>query len=159
MSHIPEGLLPIEAITPQVGAAITGDYVDLANADEVFVVVHIAQGNAATVAITIEQATVAAGTDSKAITNTVPIWSNLDCAASDTLVRRTDAVSYTTDAGVKHKLVIFQVKAASLDRANGFRYVTVKTGASHADNLTSALYILGGRRYQGLPANQPSNID
>lgn len=46
----------VEAIAPQAGAAITGDYVSLKKAGHVTVVVDIAQGHADPVAITIEQA-------------------------------------------------------------------------------------------------------
>ena len=113
--------------------------------------VAITQGNAATIALTIEQASAVAGTGSKAITTTVPIWSNLDTAASDTLVRRTDAVSYTTDAGVKNKMVIFQIDPAQLDVANGFDCITVKTGASNVANLTGARYWLQSAYQQATP--------
>jgi len=156
MFCLPENAKIIEAITPQAGAAITGDYVSLKNCNKASVVVHVAQGAADVMAISIEQATVVAGTDSKVITNVVPIWSNLDCAATDTLVRRTDAVNYSLDAGVKHKMVVFQIDPASLDIDNGFDCITVKTAASNAANITSAAYYLCGLRYAG--ATPPSAI-
>jgi hypothetical protein len=145
---MPEQMKIVEAITPQAGAAITGDYVSLKNTGRAFVVVHINQAQANTVAITIEQATAVAPTGSKAITTAVPIWANEDCAASDTLVRQTDAVSFTTSAAVKHKMIVFQIDPTGLDVANGFDCITVKTGASHADNITSAMYYLADYRYQ-----------
>ena len=149
---LPEETKIVEALTPATDAAgRTGAYVSLKNAGRAFVVCHNAQGNAATVALTIEQASDVAGTGSKPITNTVPIWSNLDCAASDTLVRRTDAVNYTTDAGVKHKQVIFQIDPSSLDVAGGFDCITVKTGASDVANVTEAEYHLTDLRHQGDP--------
>ena len=83
-----------------------------------YVVVHVAQGAADVMAISIEQATVVAGTDSKVITEVVPIWSNLDCAASDTLVARTAAVKlFLRTRVLKHKVVIFKIDPASLDVA------------------------------------------
>ena len=141
----------VEAITPQAGAAITGDYVSLKNASMAYVVVHVAQGAADVMAISIEQATVVAGTDSKVITEVVPIWSNLDCAASDTLVARTAAVNYSLDAGAKHKVVIFKIDPASLDVANDFDCITVKTSASNAANITSAMYYLVEKYSQATP--------
>lgn len=138
----------VEALAPAADAAgRTGDYVSLKNAGICNVVVHITQGNAATIALTIEQATVVAGTDSKVITNVVPIWADLDTAASDALVRATDAVNYTTDAGLKNKIVIFQINPRSLDVANGFDCITVKTGASNVANITQAMYIMTDLRY------------
>lgn len=150
MINLTQQFKVVEAITPQVGAAITGDYVSLKNVTMAWVVVHIAQGNAAQVAITVEQASDVAATGTTPITKVVPIWANLDCAASDTLARATDAVSYTTDVGVKHKTIVFQIDPATLTLANG-DCITVKTAASHADNITSALYLLETRYPQATP--------
>lgn len=139
----------VEALAPAADAAgRTGDYVSLKHASRAYIVVTITQGNAATVALTPYQATAVAGTSEKVLAKVVPIWSNLDTAASDTLVRRTDAVNYTTDAGVKNKIVVFQVDAAALDVDNGFDCITVKTGASNVANITQAMYVLVGESYQ-----------
>jgi len=142
-----ENVKIVEAITPQAGAAIAGDYVSLKNAGHVTVLVHIAQGHADPVAITIEQAKAVAGTDSKLITNAVPIYLVADAATSDGWVRQTDDVDYTTSATLKHKLIAFEIDAASLDQANGFDCITVKTAASNALNVTSAVYVLSDLRY------------
>jgi len=151
MKSIPQALPLIEAITPQAGDAITGDYISLKNAHRAFVLVHVAQGNAATMAISIQQATDVAGTGTKVITVVVPIWANEDCAASDTLVRQTDAVNFTTSAAVKHKLIVFQIDPETLDMANGFDCITVITGTSNAANITSAVYLLEPRYAQTTP--------
>lgn len=149
MSQIPEKDKPVEAITPQAGGAITGAYVSLRDAETCFVLININQANAATVAITIEQATDVAGTGSKAITNAVPIWANQDCAATDALVRQVDAVAFTSSAVLKQKLVVFQIDPAHLDVNNGFDCITVETAASDVTNITAAQYILGDLRYGG----------
>ena len=156
MFNLVEQAKIIQAITPQAGAAITGDYISLKNAEMAYIVVHMAQGAADICTITIEQATDVAGTGHKVITNVVPIWSNLDCVASDTLVRRTDAVNYALDAGIKNKVVVFQIDPSSLDVAGNFDCITVITSASNAANITSALYILTGLKYAG--ATPPSAI-
>jgi hypothetical protein len=118
---------------------------------EVEIVFHVQQGNAATIALSIVQASDTSGTGSKAITVAVPIWSNLDTAATDTLVRRTDAVSYTTDAGVKNKIVVFHIDPALLDIAGGFNFVAITTGASNAANLTQAIAYCDTRFAQATP--------
>lgn len=133
-----------------------GKVVSLKNAGKVTVIVQITQGNAAVVPLTLMQAQDVAGTNGKALANTVPIWSNLDTAAGDTLVRRADGVAYTTDAGVKNKQVIFDVDASQLDVNNGFDCFYVSTGASNVGNLTSILYLLHGIRYQ--QATPPSAL-
>ena len=148
---LPEVTKIVEAITPQAGAGITGDYVSLKNVHRAFVVVHIAQAAVNTVAISIEQASAVAPTGSKVITNTVPIWANEDCVASDALVRQTDAVDFTTSAAQKHKIVVFQIDPTTLDLANGFDCITVKTGASDATNITAAQYYLCERYQQATP--------
>jgi hypothetical protein len=145
--NLAENFSIVEAITPQAGAAITGDYISLKKAGHVSVIVHINQANAATVAITLEQATAVAGTGSKAIATEVPIFLCADAATSDLLVAQTPAVDFTTSAATKHKIVIFEVDAEDLDIAGGFDCLTVKTGASNAANITSAVYVVGLRRY------------
>lgn len=146
--HIVENAKVVEALAPAADAAgRTGDYVSLKNAERLFIVVHITQGNAATVALTPYQATAVAGTGEKVI-SAVPIWANLDTATSDALARATDAANYTTDAAVKNKIVVFQIDAAALDVSGGFDCVTVKTGASNAANITQGTYILTGERFQ-----------
>lgn len=145
---MPEHMKIVQAMEPATDAAgRTGDWVSLKTCHRCFVICHITQGNAATITISINQATAVAGTGSKVITVAVPIWSNLDCAASDTLVARTAAVNYTTDAGVKHKQVIFQVDPMTLDIANSFDCIAVITGASNVANITSAQYYLTDLRY------------
>ena len=114
--HIPESVKPVRCLEPQTMAATaTGDYVSLKNVDMAFIVAHLTQGNAATQRLSPYQATNVAAASEKVLSNVVPIWSNLDCAAADLLVKRTAAVSYTTDAGVKHKIVVFQIDPATLD--------------------------------------------
>ena len=138
---IPQSAYPVNALAPAADAAgRTGGYVSLKGARRAFVKVHINQGNAATILLSILQATAVAGTGSKALVNVAPIWSNLDTAASSVFVKRTPAVTYTTDAGVKIKIVIFEIDPATLDIANSFDCIAVSTGASNAANITEAEY-------------------
>jgi len=129
----------VDAIEPQAGAAIAGNWISLKNVLKVLVVVQIAQGAANTVAITIEKAPLVDGASNVAIDVVVPIWSNLDSAASDDFVKRTNAVNYTTDAGVKNKIVVFEIDPSILGA--GYAAINVNTGASNASNITSAHYL------------------
>jgi len=149
---LPEVFKIVEALTPATDAAgRTGDYVSLAKYHMAYVVFHCDQGNAATIAVTIEQATAVAGTGSKVITVAVPIWANQDLAAADAFARQTDAVNFTTSAAVKRKMVVFQIDPSTLDVAGGFDCITVKTGASNVANLTCAQYYLLSRYPQAVP--------
>lgn len=148
MGNLVERYQIVEAITPQTnGSALTGDYITMKEANHVTVLVHINQANAATCAITIEQATAVAGTSSKALANAVPLYVVEDCATSDVWEQQTSAVAYTTDTALKHKLVAFEIDAEDLDVANGFDCITVKVGASNAANIVAAQYIAGKLRY------------
>lgn len=144
---------PVLIMAPAADAAgRTSAYVSLKNAGKVFLVVTMTQGNAATILLSPLQASAVAGTGSKVLANAVPIWSNLDAATDDVLTRRTDAVNYTTDAGVKLKTVIFEIDPAYLDVDNGFDCIAISTGASNAANITAVVAVFDGMRYnQALP--------
>lgn len=149
---LPEELAPYELLPPATDAAgRTGLYVSLTNAQRAFVVFHVAQANAATILITILQASDLEGTGSKVLTNNCPIWANLDTATVDYPSRRTDAKNYTTDAGTKNKIVVFQIDPEMLDVANSFQSVGISTGASNAANLTSAMVYIQQRYAQVVP--------
>ena len=145
---LPQNAKIVNALSPATDAAgRTGAYVSLKNYHKAFLVCQVLQGNAATVAVALSQATAVAGTGAKATTVVMPIWSNLDVSTNDTLVERTAAISYTTDAALKTKTVVIEVDPARLDVAGGFDCVAPVTGASNVANLTSAMWILTPARY------------
>jgi len=146
--NISEKAHPIIAITPAAGgSALAGDYISIKKADHVTVAVQITQGNAATVALTLYQATAVAGTAAKALAQDVKIYAVLDAAASDVMVEQTDGVAFTTDAAVKNKIVVFEVPAEAIDVNNDFDCLQVRAGASNAANIVSATYWCSGERY------------
>jgi hypothetical protein len=139
----------VEGIAPAADAAgRSSRIVSLKNCAKAFVVVHITQGNAATIALTLMQAQDVAGTAAKVLTNAIPIYSDLDTATSDGLIRRTDGVNYTTDAAVKNKIVVFEVDPALMDVTNGFDCLYFTTGASNVANITQGFIIETGLRYE-----------
>jgi hypothetical protein len=112
---LPEAAKIVNLLAPAADAAgRTSAYVSLKNYHKAYIVVHMTQGNAATVLLSPLQATAVAGTGSKA-GPTCRIWANLDTATNDTLARATDAATYTTDAGVKLKIVVFEIDPSALD--------------------------------------------
>lgn len=153
---LPEAAKIVNLLAPAADAAgRTSAYVSLKNYHKAYIVVHMTQGNAATVLLSPLQASAVAGTGSKAAP-TSRIWANLDTAASDTLARATDAATYTTDAGVKLKIVVFEIDPSALDLANSFDCVGISTGASNAANITAAVAYLVPSRYPG--ASLPSAV-
>lgn len=140
----------VELLAPaaDAGGRTGAKYVSLANAHKAYVIAHITQGNAATILLSVLQATSAAGGGSKAISAAAPIWSALDTATTDALVARTAGTTYTTDAGVKNKVVVFELlPEAVLDMVNSFKYIGFSTGASNAANITQAMMYLVPIRY------------
>jgi hypothetical protein len=119
---LPEHLKVVECTAPQVGAAaaITGAYLDIAQVQMVWVVVHYAQADGTSITWRVNKATALVGTGATALTVVQPIWSNLDQATSDLLVRQTDAVSYASGTGATHKTIIFQVDPSSLGATFNF---------------------------------------
>jgi len=146
----------VQVLNPATDAAgRTGAYLSLKNSGKVAIIVQIQQGNAATVAVNLLQAQDVSGTGSKALVAS-QLAVNLDESATDLLVAQAAASTYTTDAGLKNKIVVFEVDEAALDVNNGFRTVTVQTGASNVANVTSAVFLGYAERYAG--ATMPQAI-
>jgi hypothetical protein len=141
---LPENAKVLGVLKPAADAAgRTGRYVNLTLAHKAYLVFHVDQGNAATIAFDLLQATSAGGGSAKVLTGVRRIWTNLDLATNDTYARQTDALSFTSDAAVKEKLVIIEVAPSDLDLANGFVYIAPRTGASNAANITECqVYIV-----------------
>jgi len=131
----------------------TSAYVSLANGHKAFIVAYVTQGNAATIVLTPLQATDASGTGSKGLTAAAPIAVNLDTdtVPSDILTIAAAASSYTTDAGVKTKMVLFEIDPIeSMDVNNEYDHIAFSTGASNAANITSAMLIITPIRFAQL---------
>lgn len=158
MLCLPEDLKIVEGLAPQVGAAaaVTGDYVSLKTCHKAYVVIHYNQGDATDVTWHVKRATAVAPTGAIAVTEALNIWSNLDCATSDLLVKRTAAINYASGAGATHKQVILEVDPAAL--AVGFDCIAgCSTTAIAATSWVQIMYYLVPRYRSGV-ANQPSAI-
>lgn len=136
----------VEGLAPAADAGgRTSDWVNLKRGQQCYVVCHINQGAANTVTLTLAQATVVAGTDTKALTNNVKIWANEACATADGLTAQTDGKAFTTSAATTHKLIVFEIGPAALDYDAGFCCISVATGASNASNITAATFLIESR--------------
>lgn len=125
----------------------------LKNALKAYVIFSISQGNAATILLSVLQASAVAGTGSKAIA-TVPIWANQDEAAADGDVAQTAAATFTTSATLKQKRIVFEITPdQALDVTNGFDCIGVSTGASNAANITEAHLVIIPSYHQASPPN------
>ena len=95
-------------------ALVSADCVSLKNAHRCWIVVNLDCTASSNPACTPMRATDVALTGGAVLGSNVEIWSNLNTAATDTLVRRTAAANYTPGASAYYKQVIFEIDPASL---------------------------------------------
>jgi hypothetical protein len=121
---IPEDAIPV-VLTPPVttNGGVTTDYISLKNVHRLFAVFVFTQAAADATGIDPVQATVVAGSDAKAITNTIPIWYNVDISATSALTRATDAITYNLANAAANQIVVMEIDPAKFDTANGFDVV------------------------------------
>lgn len=152
--NLPQQCKIVDAVAGCVttNGGVTSDYVSLKNVHKAWIVVQMTQAVGHATVIAVRQATAVAGTGVKAITVSVPIWENEDTAASDTLVKQTDAVSLTVTNDIKKKMVIFEVDPRTLDQANSFDCLNFTiSDSSQATNFASGMFILLERYAQATP--------
>jgi hypothetical protein len=149
---LPQNLKTVQLFNPKTtNAALSSQVISLKHAHKAWLVLEFTQAVGHATTPTLNQATsIAAGTNKAG--PTVPIWANEDVAASDTLVKKTDAASYAVTNDIKNKQVIFEIDPARLDQANGYDcvYVTIGT-SSQATNFVSATAYLQERYQQATP--------
>jgi hypothetical protein len=158
MFSFPENCKIVSGLAPVVGAAgaVTGDYVNLKNCHKAWVVIYYKQADGNAITWHIKRATAVAPTGAIAVTETLRIWSNLDCATSDLLVERTAAINYASGAGAADKMIVFEVDPAAL--AAGFDCIAgCSTTAIAAAQYPAILYVLQPR-YPSQVANQPTAL-
>ncbi len=143
IKSLPQEIKHVVGLAPQADGALTSDIVSLKNFNKAWIKVTMAQGNAAQHTTTLMQATDVAGTNGKAISNNVPIWSNLDVSVSDALTERTAAKVYQLDVALKNKVVWFEIDPANaLDVANDFDCIYVTSAGSNVANILAVDFYL-----------------
>jgi hypothetical protein len=142
MIHIPENAYIVEALAPQIGAAavVVGDYISVKNLHKVFMVVHYRQRDATAITWTPMRATAVAPVGNVVLATTVPIWSNLACAASDVITQRANALNYASGVAQTDKLIIFEIDPRYLGATYDCVAIT-STVAIAATSTVSAFYV------------------
>jgi hypothetical protein len=155
---MPAQIPPVSLLKPAADSAgRTSAYRSLKNALKAYIVVHINQGNAATILLSLLQATDVSGAGSKAISAT-PIFLCADSATTDALVAQTAAATFTTSAATKDKVVVFELTPEQcMDVANGFDCIAISTGASDVANITEAMLHVLGSYQQATPPSTLTN--
>jgi len=130
-------------------ATITSDAVSLKNAHKAWIIVHLDTIASSACIVTPMRATAVAPVGGVVLVNVVPIWRNLDTATSDTLVRDTDALAYTTAANAAYKMIVFEIDPANLGGVYDCIYVT--TGALAITESVCVEFLLETRYPQATP--------
>lgn len=141
------GIAPIAG-----GSARSGDWISLKGYEGVLMLVHIAMGNAATTAITVDKATdVSGGGNSNGITLNHAYKRTGALGGAPTWTAVTPAASITSSAtGSGEDQFMIDIPASEL---GDYDCVQVELGASNSANIVSAEYVLYGPRYAGSPVD------
>ena len=140
----------VMAHEPVLSSALidTCDWIKLTNANGCLITIAEIYAVAANaLVLTVHEGATGAGTTALAVA--WPIWSNLDCATNDTMVRRTDAITYTLTASAGaggFSLCQFYISASILSA--GCDWIQLGASVGDVGNYVSVLYQLDGFRYQ-----------
>ena len=153
--RLPENTALVLGQAPIVGAgaAFVGDYISLKYAHKVWCVISYNQADANPITFGVNEATAVAPDGAAAITATMPIYSNLDCGTNDRWVARAAAATYATDAGVAHKMIIFEVDPAILSA--GCDCIALRSDTVIAAAQYVSYHYLIAPRYKGPVATTP----
>jgi hypothetical protein len=152
--NLTENFKIVQASWPATtNGGITCDYVSLKNVKKAYILVEMNQAVGHATALAPKQASKVDGTGVKALSNACSIWANEDVVTSDTLVKQTDATTYTVAADVKKKQIVFEIEPSiSFDIANGFDCLGLAIAdSSQATDFASVTYILETRYPQATP--------
>jgi hypothetical protein len=127
-TFIPEELHPATILAPQTTAAGAEAYILPTGTRCVYLVAHVAMGNAADLVLTPKTADDATGTNAAALAVNVPIWENT--------TRQTDAKAHTVDDASGSFVVVFCIPSSIIPEG---KYVGLSYGNSHADNILSVV--------------------
>lgn len=127
----------------------TAAWADLSKAAGVYIVVSHYRGGDTDLVLTVHEGATATGTTAITTGAEFPIWVATSALTDPTLVRQTDALTYTIDTGVYtgSQIVIFYIDGSILSA--GYRYVQLGASGGHASSIVSVTYFLTGMRYQG----------
>jgi hypothetical protein len=127
----------------------TSAWYDMSKSDGVYIVVEHYRGGDTAVVLTVHEGATAAGTTAITTGAEFPIWVATSALTDATLVRQTDALTYTIDTATYtgSQLVVFYIDGSIL--TNGYRYIQLGATGGNAASIISVLYIPKGLRFAG----------
>ena len=146
---IPEKIFPIVVGSPRLGNTATTEYINVSEAQGLWIVVQATHAGATDTVCTPLKAYAAAGTGSAVLGFNVPIWAGYAAAgAALTLTRQTDAANYTTTAAAGCHIVIFMIDTAALGRETTvpslgpYNYMSCTAVGEAADYLSVTFWVM-----------------
>jgi len=149
---LPENCKLVMMDAPVAANALACDYICTKNAHKVwFVIQHYGGGGDTDLVLSLTEAQEVAGSNTTAVTATVPIWSDIDAGtSSDGLAKQTDAASYTIDTGAgADYLTVIEWDPAK--HSDGYDCITVSDSGGNASNIVSVLAVIWERYQQATP--------
>lgn len=150
---IPEQVLPIPVGSPRLGNTAVTEWINVSEAQEIYVVCQMTVAAAAAVVCTPLKAYAAAGTGSAVLGFNVPIYAGVAVAgAAFTWTRQADAANYTTAATAGVHQVIFKIDPqalgweATVPSLGEYKYLSCTVTGLVADYVTVAFFVVP--RYQ-----------
>lgn len=156
---IPDHEDHVNAFGPATVAGAAPLWINLANADQVEVLIQGKNGSTVTgSAITLLQGKSNAGANSKALSFTQYFADtdshNTSVSSAPTLTNATNSTFTTVATNTVGYAYRIPVKGSSLDVANGFSWLGV--GAANATNTTLSISYRVFQKYSGAAANNPN---
>ena len=147
----PENFKIVQLASPETtNSGKTSDYISMKDCLRCTIVVDLTQavGHATTLAL--YRGTAVDGTGAVVFATVVPIWANEDCGATDTLVRKTDAINYSVTDDVKDKQVVFQIDPVTM--GDTFDVLSIRAAnSSQSSNYWNATAYIETRYQQATP--------
>jgi hypothetical protein len=145
---MPEGLIPLTVGEPRLGNSAITEYVNVSEAEMVWIDCFATVAAAAAIVCTPLKAYAAAGTGSAVLGFNCPIWAGTAVAgAALTLTQQTDAANYTTAATAGVHRVIFQIdpaalgKEASTPSLGDYKYMSCTVTGLVADYVACTFWV------------------
>lgn len=157
MSHnlVENGQIEVLAVPiDTTGAAVASDWISLKDYSHATIIITQGAWAGGTPAVTLKQATVVAGTDTKALGFD---WMWTKTGLTGTTYTKTAVTSDTFNlTATANSITVIEVEAASLDVDNGFDcfQLAIASPGANAD-LISAVVVLTGARYPQAAAIDP----
>jgi hypothetical protein len=145
--HIPESLIPLVMMPPQLGTTDTYDYINVGGAQKVWIDYFATIAAATTINVAPMKAYTAAGGGAAVLGFNVPIWYGTIAAAGSalTLARQTDAANLSTSGAAGIHRIIFEINPAALGKhatLGDYKYISILHNGLVADYTSCTVWVL-----------------